>query len=287
MSGILTAIGEQKVAASFGGQLVSPTMIRIGDGNGGAITPSRLMTDLVRRVGQAYPITASARDATNPNMWRIQTEIPPGEGPFTLREIAVFDADGDMIAIAAHPTAEFQGPGGMQLLVITDIVFPISAQANVSVSITASALVPLHRHLRPFFLSVESASQAAPPANPGPGASYVVAAAPTGAWVGQAGALAQWSGADWLFTPPPIGHVIHAIDTGVYMRREASAWVPFEASQIAAGLIALASEAEAIEGTSNTGAITPATLDAALEARFAAFVTPNLGDDLFRHGTFL
>jgi hypothetical protein len=227
------------------------------------------MTDLVRRVGQAYPITLSARDSVNPSMWRIQTEIPGDQGPFFMREMAVFDTAGDMIAISSHPVAEFEGPGGTALSVFTDITFPVTGQANISITLTAAAQVPLARLLRPPFIAVESATVFTPPVSPAPGATYVIAAGAIGAWLGLAGALAQWTGLDWSITPAPAGTVVHAIDTGVYLRRTATAWVPFSATETAAGLITLATLAEAIEGTNATDAITPATLDAALDARLA------------------
>lgn len=286
MTGVLTIAGENKLAASVGGTPLSLTTIRVGDGNGAAITPVRTMTDLARRVGTAYPIISSARDAGNPSFWRISTEIPAGSGPFVVREIAVFDNAGDMIAIGSHPLVEFTGSGGGQVSLQADIVFPVTSSQQVSVTLTASAQVPLARLLRAPFLSVESASTATPPSSPAGGATYVIAANPTGAWVGQAGRLAQWTGLDWSVAIPAIGTVVHAIDTGGYLRRTDTSWVAFAATEIAAGLIALATAEEAIAGVNATDAITPATLDAALDDRLAG-VTGPLGIDRFRRLPFM
>lgn len=269
MAGILTAAGEAKVALSIGGTAIAFAALRIGDGNGAPIVPNRLMTDLVRRVGGAYPVIASARDPENPTHWRVTTEIPAGEGPFTCREIAVFDAVGDMIAIAAHPTVEFTGPGGDQLSIITDIVFPVSGAANVAVTISPTAQVPITRNLRPFWLAVESASVTVPPANPAVGASYIIPAGAAGAWEGQAGSIAQFTGEDWAITAVPVGHLACMIDkpldaAGRYLRRTADAWVPAEATDVAIGFARRATAAEIAAGNGN-GFVTPGQMLGAID----------------------
>lgn len=52
---------------------------------------------------------------------------------------------------------------------------------------------------------VESFDAGAPPATPEIAQIWVLGAAPTGAWAGQAGRLAQWDGADWQFELPGEG----------------------------------------------------------------------------------
>lgn len=44
-----------------------------------------------------------------------------------------------------------------------------------------------------------------PPATPGAGQTWLVGAAPTADWSGQAGKLASWQGVGWLFTTPRDG----------------------------------------------------------------------------------
>jgi len=255
MSGILTAAGEAAIAASIGGAAVSFAAVRVGDGNGAAITPLRTMTDLVHRVGQAYPIISSARDADNPTFWRITTEIPAGQGPFTVREIAVFDTAGTMLAIAAHPTVEFVGPGAGQISIITDIVFPVTGGANVSVQISTEAnSSAIGNQLRVPWMAVESASVTAPPANPAVGATYLIPAAATGAWAGQAGVLAQWTAAGWSYAGAPTGHVICLQDQAAgsanrFMRKTAAGWVSAMATDAAVGMTRLATAEELASAT--------------------------------------
>lgn len=54
-------------------------------------------------------------------------------------------------------------------------------------------------------LSVAQTGAATPPADPAEGDIYGLGAAPTGAWAGQAGALAAWIDGAWLFVAPRPG----------------------------------------------------------------------------------
>ena len=58
----------------------------------------------------------------------------------------------------------------------------------------------------------------APPAEPAEGDLYLVAAAPTGAWAGNAGKIAEWSGLTWSFFSPSDGHGISLPDGRVFER---------------------------------------------------------------------
>lgn len=56
-----------------------------------------------------------------------------------------------------------------------------------------------------------------PPGAPVVGDMYALGAAPTGAWAGRAGNLAQWTGAAWQFTPPGTGWLAYRAGTGLYV----------------------------------------------------------------------
>jgi Protein of unknown function (DUF2793) len=51
-------------------------------------------------------------------------------------------------------------------------------------------------------VTVQSAALATPPATPAEGQRWIVAAAPTGAWVGHAGQIAAWQDGAWAFYAP-------------------------------------------------------------------------------------
>ncbi|WP_210357685.1 DUF2793 domain-containing protein [Sphingomonas beigongshangi] len=48
----------------------------------------------------------------------------------------------------------------------------------------------------------------APPADPRPGDCWIVGPAPTGAWLGRAGAIAGWTTAGWRFVEPREGMAV-------------------------------------------------------------------------------
>ncbi|MGY2734807.1 DUF2793 domain-containing protein [Sphingomonas sp. UYP23] len=56
--------------------------------------------------------------------------------------------------------------------------------------------------------SVEAIALDTPPATPGPGACWIVGTAPTGAWTGQAHALAGWTDSGWRFVPSQPGMTV-------------------------------------------------------------------------------
>lgn len=56
-----------------------------------------------------------------------------------------------------------------------------------------------------FHLSVKDRDLATPPGSPAAGDTYIVAASPTGAWVGHANDVAVYSGSAWVFATPRKG----------------------------------------------------------------------------------
>jgi phage-related tail fiber protein len=261
--GVVTAIGQQKMAASIGGAVMTPSLIRVGDGNGAAIVPVEGMIDLVRRVGVAYPIISAGRDPGNANAWRFETLIPEADGPFEIREIGLFDAAGDMIAVARHPLVEKRSAAqGALMSLITQIIIPVSETAQIALNLLPDAGVSIFQQLRVGFMAVESATVANPPANPPLGASYVVPAAPTGAWAGMTGRIVQWNGNVWVNVLPPTGHLVvvqdRALDDATrWLRREAGGWVSARASETALGVVKLATKAQAQARADDTSAVTP------------------------------
>lgn len=54
-------------------------------------------------------------------------------------------------------------------------------------------------------LSIKDRDLTAPPGSPATGDSYIVGAAPTGAWAAQANSVAVWDGTAWVFYVPRLG----------------------------------------------------------------------------------
>jgi hypothetical protein len=64
----------------------------------------------------------------------------------------------------------------------------------------------------------------APPADPAAGACWIVGAAPTGAWAGQANAIAGWTGDDWRFVAPRAGMTAWNLAAQHAMTHDGSGW---------------------------------------------------------------
>ncbi len=69
-----------------------------------------------------------------------------------------------------------------------------------------------------------------PPGAPTTGDRYIVGGSPTGDWVGQANALAEWDGAAWTFDAVASGDSVHVADESRMYRYNGSAWEVIEIS---------------------------------------------------------
>jgi hypothetical protein len=71
---------------------------------------------------------------------------------------------------------------------------------------------------------VASADLPTPPASPGPGDCWIVAAGATGAWAGQEGAVAGWTEGGWRFVAPRTGLAMQVADRGHALIFDGAAW---------------------------------------------------------------
>jgi hypothetical protein len=100
---IITTIGQAKVAAAIASGVDLPlTQMAVGDGNGNPTTPSVGQTELVRERYRSS-LGSVGVDANHANRVVAEMTIPATEGGWTLREVGVFDDDGDLIAVANYP----------------------------------------------------------------------------------------------------------------------------------------------------------------------------------------
>lgn len=72
---------------------------------------------------------------------------------------------------------------------------------------------------------VETIAANAPPPSPAIGQQWIVGPAPTGAWTGQAGALAGWTGQGWRFLHLPPGATVTERPTMLQWQRNSITWV--------------------------------------------------------------
>lgn len=106
---------------------------------------------------------------------------------------------------------------------------------NEALMLVDAALAPL----------VESVGSNAPPPSPTEGRQWIVGGAPTGAWLGAAGALATWTGAGWRFVQLPLGAVVTVREGLIRWRRLAEGWVAPSSVSGASGGATIDSECRA------------------------------------------
>ncbi|MCA7013395.1 phage tail protein [Dickeya dadantii] len=100
---LLTLVGEKKLAAAIAaGKPLELVKMGVGDGNGVLPAPDSAQTRLVneRRRGVINSLTI---DPNNTNQIIAEQVIPENEGGFWLREIGLYDVDGDLIAVGNCP----------------------------------------------------------------------------------------------------------------------------------------------------------------------------------------
>lgn len=128
---ILTAIGEAKLAnATALGTAVQLTHMAVGDGNGAPVVPLRTQTTLVNERRRAL-INTLFIDPANASQIVSEQVIPEDIGGWWIREIGLFDIDGNLIAVANCPDTYkpvlAEGSGRTQVIRMVLIVANASA----------------------------------------------------------------------------------------------------------------------------------------------------------------
>lgn len=131
---IITNTGLAKhVAASLGGAPIDLTHLAVGDSNGTPYNPVATATALQNerhRTTTTYVVV----DDNNPNQLIVEAVIDETIGPFYVREVGIFDADGDLFAIGKFPETfkpNLPSGSGRKLYVRMILAFASSPQVNV------------------------------------------------------------------------------------------------------------------------------------------------------------
>ena len=139
---ILTAVGEAKQAnADALGSAWQITQLGVGDANGTEPIPDREQTALINERRRA-PLNQLSVDPQNAAIIIAEQVIPAEVGGWWIREIGLYDADNDLVAIAnCAPSFKpllSQGSGRTQVVRMNLIV---SSSANVQLKIDPSVVL--------------------------------------------------------------------------------------------------------------------------------------------------
>ncbi|MFZ5736862.1 MAG: phage tail protein [Pseudomonadota bacterium] len=218
---LLTNLGRAKEAAALANATtIEITHIAIGDGatvpSGGEIA---LYNELARKTISGHGTVAGAD-----NVAYFDCYLAAADGPYTIREAGLYDADGDMIAIAHYdPPINKPVPSSGQTVegtVRLEVAF--SNIATVVIVVDPSIQVALQRLTRLPWIPINALHQNDPPASPAVGDAYVIGPAPTGSWAGNAGKVAEFTIAGWAMITSPAGHGVSTPDGKVYEKVSAS-----------------------------------------------------------------
>jgi len=130
---ILTAVGEAKQANADAMNIPwTFSQMGVGDANGADPQPNRAQTKLINERRRA-PLNQVKIDPKNTNVIIAEQVIPENVGGWWIREIGLYDADGDLVAVAnCAPSFKpelAQGSGKTQVVRIN---FIVSSAANVT-----------------------------------------------------------------------------------------------------------------------------------------------------------
>ncbi|MCA7013391.1 phage tail protein [Dickeya dadantii] len=100
---LLTQVGAARLANAIAlGKQLEITQMGVGDAGGTLPTPDAAQTKLINEKRRA-PINSLSIDPANANQIIAEQVIPDHEGGFWLREIGLYDADDNLVAVANCP----------------------------------------------------------------------------------------------------------------------------------------------------------------------------------------
>ncbi|WP_286800157.1 phage tail protein [Pseudomonas sp. UBA4034] len=145
---ILTAVGEAKqVKADAGLMTWKLTHMAVGDANNTDPIPDRLQKALINERRRA-PLNMLGPDGANPGILVAEQIIPSDEGGFWIRELGLFDSDGDLVAVAnCAPSFKpklSQGTGRTQTVRMN---FIVKSSTNVVLNIDPSVVTATRRYV--------------------------------------------------------------------------------------------------------------------------------------------
>ena len=139
---LLTALGAAKIAAATAANTtVNLTHIAVGDGNGIVPMPDASKTALVKEVFRTN-LNDLTVDSNNANWITTEAYISSNDGNFWIREVGIFDIDGDLIAIGNYPeTFKPVMADGVAKDLYIKVIIEVSSSSAVTLQIDPSILM--------------------------------------------------------------------------------------------------------------------------------------------------
>lgn len=154
---VLTNVGAAKLAnATALGAQVEITQMAVGDGNGALPTPNPAQTALVHELRRA-PLNSLSIDPNNTNQIIAEQVIPEDVGGWWIREIGLFDKDGNMIAVAnCAETYKPQLQEGSGRVQVVRMILIVSSTAAVTLKIDPSVVLATRQYVDDQIIQVKA-----------------------------------------------------------------------------------------------------------------------------------
>ena len=154
---LLTNIGAAKLAnATALGAQVEITQMAVGDGNGVLPTPNQAQTVLTHELRRAQ-LNMLTIDPVNTNQIIAEQVIPEDAGGWWIREIGLFDKDGDMIAVAncaeTYKPQLQEGSGRVQVI---RVILIVSSTEAVTLKIDPSVVLATRKYVDDAVIEVKA-----------------------------------------------------------------------------------------------------------------------------------
>jgi hypothetical protein len=127
---------KEAEANAPGGSAIDLTHIAVGDANGTNYDPTGTQTALVHEVYRTT-LTHVAIDENNSNQLIVEGVISEEIGPFTIREVGIFDSEGQLFAIGKYPEtykSTSSSGSGKRLYIRMILGFTNAPQVNLVMS---------------------------------------------------------------------------------------------------------------------------------------------------------
>lgn len=153
---LLTNIGAAKLAnaTALGAQLEINQMA-VGDGNGALPTPNPAQSELVHEMRRAQ-LNMLTVDPVNTNQIIAEQVIPEDVGGWWIREIGLFDKDGDMIAVAncaeTYKPQLQEGSGRVQVI---RVILIVSSTEAITLKIDPSVVLATREYVDEKIIEVK------------------------------------------------------------------------------------------------------------------------------------
>lgn len=154
---LLTNIGAAKLSnmAAMGDKL-EITSLAVGDGGGVSPTPNQAQTKLINEVRRAQ-LNSLSIDKDNDSQIIAEQIIPESAGGWWIREIGLFDADGDLVAVANCPetykATTDEGSGRTQVI---RMLLTVSSTDAITLKVDPSVVLATRQYVDDAVLEVKA-----------------------------------------------------------------------------------------------------------------------------------